>query len=656
MKLASTLTALSIALCCQLAHGQDQQGYDPKQVFDPTFLNEPGTAYRSGSGAPGPMYWQNRADYKIDASLDTVKQEISGTVEITYSNNSPDELNYLWLQLDQNLFTRKSRGHNTTPIGGYRFGNVEFEGGDSIHSISITEHGKTITPKFVVTDTRMQVILNEPLKPKVDKVVLKINYSFKIPTYGSDRMGITPTKNGKIYEIAQWYPRMEVYDDVEGWNTLPYLGAGEFYLEYGDIDYSVTVPANQVVAGSGELQNPNDVLTSNEVSKLNSARQSDKSVFVIGADEVGKSSIRPKSQGNQTWHFKIHNTRDAAWACSNAFVWDAARINLPDDKKALAMSFYPVEVGNDSGWGRATEYVKGSIEFYSQAYYVYPYPVASNVAGSVSGMEYPGIVFCGQRAKLAGLFFVTTHEFGHNWFPMVVGSNERKYAWMDEGFNTFINTFSGKNFNKGEYYKPQNPRQIVSFMMKPNIQTIMTYPDAINPKDLGQLAYYKPALGLYMLRESVLGEDRFNYAFRTYISRWAFRHPTPMDFFRTMNEASGEDLSWFWKEWFYKNWTLDQAVEDVKYVNSDPGNGVDITITNNNAMVMPAVVEVKESNGNTGRVHLPVEIWQRGGKWTFHYNSTSMIKSVVIDPDGEFPDVNADNNTWTSGTPPAGIK
>ncbi|HXB12056.1 MAG TPA: M1 family metallopeptidase [Bacteroidia bacterium] len=655
MKLASTLTALSIALCCQLAHGQDQQGYDPKQVFDLTFLSEPGTAYRSGSGAAGPMYWQNRADYKIDASLDTVKQEISGTVEITYSNNSPDELNYLWLQLDQNLFTRKSRGHNTTPIGGYRFGNVEFEGGDSIHSISITEHGKTITPKFVVTDTRMQVILNEPLKPKTDKIVLKISYSFKIPTYGSDRMGITPTKNGKIYEIAQWYPRMEVYDDVEGWNTLPYLGAGEFYLEYGDIDYSVTVPANQVVAGSGELQNPNDVLTSNEVSKLNAARESEKSVFIIGADEVGKSSTRPKSQGNQTWHFKIHNTRDAAWACSNAFVWDAARINLPDNKKALAMSFYPAEVGSDSGWGRATEYVKGSIEFYSQAYYVFPYPVASNVAGSVSGMEYPGIVFCGQRAKLAGLFFVTTHEFGHNWFPMVVGSNERKYAWMDEGFNTFINTFSGKNFNKGEYYKPQNPRQIVSFMMKPNIQTIMTYPDAINPKDLGQLAYYKPALGLYMLRESVLGEDRFNYAFRTYIDRWAFKHPTPMDFFRTMNEASGEDLSWFWKEWFYKNWTLDQAVEDVKYVNSDPGNGVDITITNNNAMVMPAVVEVKESNGNTGRVHLPVEIWQRGGKWTFHYNSTSMIKSVVIDPDGEFPDVNADNNTWTSGTS-AGIK
>ncbi len=192
-------------------------------------------------------------------------------------------------------------------------------------------------------------------------------------------------------------------------------------------------------------------------------------------------------------------------------------------------------------------------------------------------------------------------------------------------------------------------------MMKPNIQTIMTYPDAINPKDLGQLAYYKPSLGLYMLRESVLGEDRFDYAFRTYISRWAFKHPTPIDFFHTMNEASGEDLSWFWKEWFYKNWTLDQAVEDVKYVNSDPGNGVDITITNNNAMVMPAVVEVKESNGNTGRVHLPVEIWQRGGKWTFHYNSTSMIKSVVIDPDGEFPDVNAENNTWTSGTP-AGIK
>jgi hypothetical protein len=228
MRIYITSITLLVMFCSNIAISQT---YDPQQVFDPSFLNTPGTAYRSGSGAAGPMYWQNRADYKIDATLDTVNQEISGTVEISYSNNSPDELNYLWLQLDQNLFTRKSRGHNTTPVGGYRFGNVEFEGGDSIHAISITENGKTITPAYIITDTRLQVMLKEPLKPKAGKITLKINYSFKIPADGSDRMGITPTKDGKIYQIAQWYPRMEVYDDVEGWNTLPYLGAGEFYLE-----------------------------------------------------------------------------------------------------------------------------------------------------------------------------------------------------------------------------------------------------------------------------------------------------------------------------------------------------------------------------------------------------------------------------------------
>ncbi len=629
---------------------QEQSGYDPGKVFDPTFMSQPGNPYRSGSGAPGPMYWQNRADYKITASLDTAKQELSGSVDISYTNNSPDELNYLWLQLDQNLFTNHSRGHNTTPIGGYRFGNVEFQGGDSIRSISVSEHGKTVSPRYIITDTRMQVILPETMKAKGDKINLTIKYSFRIPVYGSDRMGITNTRGGKIYQIAQWYPRMAVYDDVEGWNNLPYLGAGEFYLEYGDIDYSVTVPANEVVAGSGELQNPSEVLTSTEISRLNTARNSDQRVFIIDGQEVGKASTRPKNNGVQTWHFKIINTRDASWACSNAFIWDAAKINLPAGKKSLAMSFYPAEVASDSGWGRSTEYVKASIEFYSQNYYVFPYPAASNVAGDVRGMEYPGIVFCGMNAKKGGLFFVTTHELGHGWFPMIVGSNERKYAWMDEGFNTFVNKYSGKNFNKGEYYKKEDPRQIVSFMLRMHLQTIMTYPDVIQPRDLGQLAYYKPALGLYMLRETVLGPERFDYAFRTYIDRWAFRHPTPADFFRSMNDAPGEDLGWFWKEWFYNNWTLDQAVEDVKYVNSDPGNGADITISNNSQMVMPAVVEVKEQNGNTGRVNLPVEIWQRGGKWTFHYNSTSMIKSVEIDPDKSLPDVNPDNNIWTSGT------
>lgn len=638
--------ALILVLFASAISGQDKTGYDPQQVFDPTFLNQPGNEYRSGNGAPGPMYWQNRADYIINASLDTVKDEIAGTVTITYTNNSPDELNYLWLQLDQNLFTTHSRGHMSTPVGGYRFGNVEFEGGDSIHSISIKEHGNTITPQYIITDTRMQILLKEPLKPKGDKITLKIAYSFKIPPDGSDRMGITQTQNGKIYEIAQWYPRMEVFDDIQGWNTLPYLGAGEFYLEYGDFDYSVTVPANLIVTGSGELQNPKEVLTSTEIDRLNKAKESDKTVFIIPADEIGKSSTRPKSSGTLTWHYKMHQTRDVSWACSKAFIWDAARVNLPDNKKSLAMSFYPIESASDTSWLRATEYLKYSIVFYSKTYYPFTYPTASNVAGRVNGMEYPGIVFCNMNAKKGGLFFVTTHEIGHNWFPMIVGSDERKYAWMDEGFNTFINIYSGQNFNNEEYKNDRTMKRLTDIMSHPGSEPIMTYPDAIPPHELSVLAYFKPASGLKILREVIVGPERFDYAFKTYINRWAFKHPQPGDFFRSMNDALGEDLNWFWKEWFYENWKLDQAVDNVQYVNGDAAQGVDITISNRGQMAMPVEVEITEADGIVGRVNLPVEIWQRSDKWTFHYPSHTMVEIVTIDPDNKLPDVDTSNNTW----------
>jgi hypothetical protein len=654
MKLLYAASVLSLMFSLQITKAQS--GYDPHQAFDPNFLNEPGQPYRSGSGAPGPMYWQNRADYKIAVTLDTAKKEITGTVEITYTNNSPDELNYLWLQLDQNLFTPTSRGHYKTPIGGGRFGNVEFEGGDSIHSVTVesVQQGQkpavSSSPEYVITDTRMQIRLKTPLKGKGEKIVIKIAYSFLVPPDGSDRMGRTETKNGRIYEIAQWYPRMCVYDEVEGWNIEPYLGAAEFYLEYGDFDYTVTVPSNLIVAGSGELVNPAEVLTPTEIERLNKAKASDAKVTIVGADEIGKASTHLKNSGNVAWHFKIKNSRDVSWACSTSFIWDAARINLPDDKKSLAMSFYPVECSSDSGWGRATEYTKASIEFYSKTYFVFPYPAASNVAGHVNGMEYPGIVFCSWKAKMSGLFFVTTHEFGHNWFPMVVGSNERKYAWMDEGFNTFINIYSGQYFNKGEYNKPELPDPVIGFM-KRDSNVVMTYEDAMPARDIGMLCYYKPAYALYMLRENIVGPKRFDYAFRNYVNRWAFKHPTPKDFFRSMNEGTGEDLNWFWKEWIYKPWTLDQAVTNVKNSKADSVNGtkgIDITVKNNRQMVMPVIIEVKESNGHTGRVTLPVEIWQHIGTWTFHYASTSAVSSVTIDPDNIMPDMDRSNNTWSA--------
>jgi len=633
-----------------LSFPQSKSEYNSYQTFDPNFMSSPGTCYRSGSGAPGPDYWTNEADYVIHASLDTLKKEISGEVEITYSNNSPGKLNYLWLQLDQNKFKKDSRGSATTPINGYRFGGLTYTDGYNLKSVKIIQDGNTTNADYIVTDTRMQIRLNQPLEPKGSKIKIDIDYNYTIPHRGSDRTGYLPTKNGIIYEIAQWYPRMEVYDDIIGWNTLPYLGSGEFYLDYGNFDYYITVPADQIVVGSGKLQNPEEVLTSKEIKRLDEASTSDKSIYIIKPNEVNTPNMRPKEDGTLTWHFKMENSRDVSWASSPAFVWDAARLNLKNNKGALAMSVYPVEVSSDSSWGRSTQYVKGTIEINSKLWYEYPYPVAVNVAGVVNGMEYPGIVFCNWHSSNARLWGVTTHEIGHTWFPMIVGSDEREYAWMDEGFNTFINIYSSKYFNNGEYQYIEHPEFLAKAMTRVGKQPILTYPDNYLVANWGLESYFKPAIGLYILRNYILDSTRFDYAFRTYIRRWAYKHPTPKDFFRTVNDAAGEDLNWFWKEWFYKDWTLDQAVKDVKYIADKPGNGALITIMNLQKMVMPVTVEVKESNGHTGRVNLPVEIWQRSGEWTFQYDSKSLIDSVIIDPDKMLPDINRENNIWTSGT------
>ena len=628
-----------------------QSKYDQHKLFDPTFLSASETAYRSGSGQPGPLYWQNYASYKINASLDAKDNIVTGSEILTYTNNSPDHLPYLWLQLDQNLFTKDSRGAKTTPYNGGRFGNEDFNGGDVIKSVTVTQDGNTSTPKYVITDTRMQIILPASMKPKGSEVEINIAWSFKIPNYGSDRMGKLKTKKGTIYEIAQWYPRMEVYDDVNGWNTLPYLGAGEFYLEYGNFDYKITAPADMIVVGSGALQNPDEVLTNAQRDRLEKAAKSDSTIYIRTPNEVEALDSVSTETKTKTWHFEIRNARDASWAASRAFIWDAARLNLPSGRKAMVMSLYPIESDADTAWGSATKFAKASIEYNSKQWYEFPYPNAINVAGRVGGMEYPGIVFCSYRSYGRGLWGVTDHEFGHTWFPMIVGSDEREYAFMDEGFNTFINTLSTANYHNGEfsYHRNVSRRNMSRFFMPRDTEPIMTYPDVLGSRDLGLEAYFKPAQALTLLREDVLGPERFDYAFRTYINRWAYKHPQPKDFFRTMNDAAGEDLNWYWKEWFYKTWKLDQAVKDVKYIDNDPSKGVLITIENLDQMAMPVTVAVKEQNGTTATVNLPVEIWQRGGDWTFKYNSTSMIDSVTIDPDNKLPDVNRDNNVWTGG-------
>ena len=643
---------ITLSLLCFFAAATifAQSNYDQKAVFNPQFYPQSGTPYRSAGGQPGPQYWQNRADYKIAASIDTATNTVSGDVEITYTNNSPDQLKFLWLQVDQNIYKQDSRGSATTTQTGGRWANTGFTKGDVIKSISFTQaNGKNYTPKFNVTDTRMQVWLNEPLKGDGEKAKLKISFAFEVPQYGTDRMGRLKTKNGTVYEVAQWFPRLAVYDDVEGWNTLPYLGAGEFYLEYGDIDFSITAPSDMIVVGSGELLNPQECLTAGQVKKYNAAKTSDKTITIRGADEINNPASRPSTK-SITWKFRIENTRDVAWAASKAFVWDAARINLPSGKKSLAMSVYPIESIKKDGWQRSTEFVKGSIEHYSKMWFEFPYPAAVNVAGIVGGMEYPGIVFCGYNASGAGLWGVTDHEFGHTWFPMIVGSNERKYAWMDEGFNTFINGLSTKAFNKGEFEgQSYFPGDLTKYIFKNDMDELFTRPEVIQQENLGIAAYEKPSIMLNALRNVVLGPERFDAAFREYINRWAFKHPTPWDFFHTIENVSGEDLAWFWRSWVMNNWKLDQAVKEVNYIEKNPANGAAVTIQNLEQMAMPVAVLIKEANGKEQRLSLPVEVWQRGGQWTFHVNTTSEITEVILDPDKQLPDFNRANNFYKKG-------
>ncbi len=638
---------LSIILFSIISFTQAQKvsTYDPHVLFSPLFYpSQVGT--RTTDGAPSTSYWQNRADYQINVSLDDNTNTIIGSAIITYKNNSPQSLSYLWIYLDQNLFSKESRGQQRMPVGARsRYGSAtsNFDGGNKITGVkNLSDNSKA---DYIITDTRMQIRLPKDLKAGGDVIKLKIDYSFTLPEEGADRCGILNTKNGKIFAVAQWYPRMCVYDEIEGWNTLPYLGPSEFYLEYGDFDFSITAPSSHIVVASGELQNPSEVLTAVQMKRMDEARKSNKTIAIRSASEVTDENSRPKPvSGTLTWKYKMQNARDVSWAASKAFIWDAAKINLPDGKIALAQSAYPIESNGNNKWSRATEYTKGSIENYSKRWFPYPYPNAVNVATNIGGMEYPGIVFCGSGAETADLFGVTDHEFGHTWFPMIVGSNERKYGWMDEGFNTFINTLAAKDFNKGEYDgSSPDPKFFVNAMFGNNSESILNTPDAMKEANIGMTLYFKPGYGLTLLRNNILGPVRFDYAFREYIKKWAFKHPTPWDFFRSMDNAAGENLSWFWKGWFIENYKLDQSIKEVT---NNTTNGTVVTIENLDKLAMPITLSYETVTGVKATLNLPVEIWNNTATFKVKLPTSEAIKSVTIDPEKTLPDMDYSNNTW----------
>ena len=616
--------------------------FDPEGAFEPLEFPEPGQ-FRDSTGAPGQGYWQQRADYRIEATL--ADGRITGTERITYTNNSPDSLASLWVQLDQNLFREDSYGALKAEEldGEVRHGGFFKDGGFDIGGVRTGSADDLGVPEYRVEDTMMEILLTSPLPPGGAQLEVEIDFAFKIPKSGGDRMGTLKISRGTIYQLAQWYPRVFTYDDVNGWNNSPFLGQGEWYLEYGDFDVELTVPRDYVVAATGELLNPGEVLTSFQQERLAVARSAEEPVFVIGPEQAGDNDTRPDGEGPLTWRFRAENVRDFAWAASDRFVWDAAGWN-----DVLLMSFYPQEsMGSRgiSGWERSTEYLRHSVRHYSETWLPYPYPVAVNVAGLALGMEYPMIVFCSWQARGAFLFAVTDHEIGHTWFPMIVGSDERRYAWMDEGFDTFINYYSGIEFAGGEPILGQfmSPAQISvdSRLARPAVNTPA---DSISEEDIGVLAYNKPAAVLVLLREKVLGPDVFDEGFREYIRRWAYRHPQPADFVRTMEDVSGRDLDWFFKGWIYEDAVLDQAIASVRRV----GDTTRVIFENRGGIPMPLEVRILFRDGGEQQHDAPASVWREDGSYVLDVLGGA-VRNVQIDPAGSLPDVNRANNVWGRG-------
>ena len=612
-------------------------------MFSPLPLPEPNDLRRA-NGSPGRAYWQQRADYVIKATLDTAARRLSGKVTIRYSNNSPDTLARIWLQLDQNLFRKGSVGSYLNPQES-RFGGANFDGGFEIPAVFATLEpprgrpapARPAAAKTRVDDTMMEVVLPFPLPPG-RVATLALDFAFNIPDHGADRMG----RDGALYEMAQWYPRVCVYDDVNGWNTLQYLGQGEFYLEYGDFEYDVTVPAGYIVAGTGMIQNPLEVLTATQRARLAAAARSDTVVRIVTEAELQSGAARPRRDGMLTWRFKAQNVRDVAWAASPEYLWDATGW-----EGILAQAYYRPSA--KELWHEAAQMSQYSIKEYSGRWLRYPYPQISAVEGPVSGMEYPMVAMEAKDETREGLYSVVTHEIGHMWYPMIVGSDERRYPWMDEGFNTFINIFSEEGYFKRDDTRRRRGEGMFVLMndQAPTAQPIMTYANRFRTDgNLGALAYIKPAMGLYVLRGKVLGAEVFDAAFREYTRRWAFKHPQPADFFRTIEDVTGQDLDWFWRGWFFTTAALDQAVESV----TQRAGQVSVVIRSGGQLVLPVELTLTYGDGTTEVRRFPVEIWYKGDRYTAVIATEKTVTAAQVNADGQFPDVNPRNDGWKAGS------
>jgi hypothetical protein len=621
----------------------DSTGVADTSVFAPLPL-PPGTEFRSASGAPGPRYWQNHADYDIQASIDTAAKTLTGQLRLRYTNHSPDTLHFVWFQVEQNAFEDSSLNAYVFPQQS-RFGGRGFEGGDVIDRFDLVRGAARSKLATRVEGTELKADLPEGLAPGAT-ATFDIAWHFKVPEHGADRMG----RDGALYELAQWYPRVAVYDDLRGWNTEPYLGQGEFYLEYGDFTYAVTVPAGYIVAGTGSLDNAADVLTAAERARLAKAATSATPVAITTPEELSSGAARPKSAGTLTWRFHAHNVRDVAWGAAPNYQWDACSWH-----GILAQAYYRPSAA--PVWKDAADMARMSIEEYSTRWYPYPYPQITALEGPISGMEYPMLAMEDRNDDEYQLYSVVTHEIGHNWFPMIVGSNERIHFWQDEGLNTFINLFSEARrypARGDQLARAADERALEEKAESIGVDIpIELQADRVPPQLLGLNSYDKPSAGLQLLREEILGHAAFDDAFKSYIQRWAYKHPAPADFFRTMEDVSGHRLDWFWREFWLNNYHFDQAIDTVVVQHRGDTDNVVVRYANRARGVLPILARFTFSDGTTQDFRYPAEVWSTNTtRYLRRYKFTGKhVTRIELDPDHRLIDIDRANNVWSA--PPA---
>ena len=627
-----TATLFLAAACRPMDESTGAPGWEVASPFAPLDLPTP-TAARTASGRPGSEYWQQQVDYTLAASIDTGMQLLKGTGRIVYHNRSPDPLPFLWLKLDANLCDPSS----VTAVLDFPpllFGEEVFDfgcrGGSGMRIERLASRGRPVP--FDVYGTLARVDLATPV-PAGGVAELDVAWQWGIPEYGYGRMD----REGSLYQVAQWYPRVAVYDDVRGWNIDPFLGAGEFYQEYGDFRVALTVPAANVVAATGTLDNPAEVLTVAQRDRLARARSSDTAVQIITKDEA-LAARQVSIPGTRTWRFAADDVRDFAFAMAPDLRWDASAWD-----GTLIQTFYRPEA---TLWEEANRMSWVTIRHFSERLARYPWPHATTVEGPNGGMEYPMLTFVPSGTTREDLYWVLTHEFGHMWYPMLVNSNERLHPWMDEGFNTFIDITSVEEYFAGEAYGDTidvQPLHLYPLHALAGREQAMALPPD-EQIDLYWAAYFKPALMMHLLRTEVVGTERFDRAFHEYTVAWSFKHPTPADFFRFMEDATGLRLDWFWRGWVYDTARLDQAVEGVEH---DAQTGeTRVLLRNRGGMLMPAEVRLEFADGRSDTVRLPVEMWKLGPEFTYRRHGGPAPIRVTLDPRGVYPDVDRANDVW----------